>query len=273
MTDKPRYTLSRRTMLGGIGAVGLASAGAGLGTSAYFNDTEAFTGNTIAAGQLDLIVDWHTDIDQGAATPDVHVHEGTMNGNGESYSYEISDVKPGDSGTLVFCPKIVDNPAYLWLGSAGVTDYENGQTEPEAEVDTTGGDPGEGAGELSEAIQVVVSQADSAYVDEETGELVCENAAVLGGLGNLYPASLADLASMLSGGMPVYADYNDTENQVYPASEDATDQQGKCLCIEWEVPTSVGNEIQTDSLEMDFQFIAEQARHNSDGATTNPFAN
>ena len=45
-------------MLAGIGAVGLASAGAGLGTSALFSDTERFTGNSIVAGELDLLVDW-----------------------------------------------------------------------------------------------------------------------------------------------------------------------------------------------------------------------
>jgi predicted ribosomally synthesized peptide with SipW-like signal peptide len=45
-------------MLAGIGAVGLASAGAGLGTSALFRDTESFTDNSIVAGELDLLVDW-----------------------------------------------------------------------------------------------------------------------------------------------------------------------------------------------------------------------
>ncbi|PHQ41930.1 hypothetical protein Z052_12230 [Halorubrum sp. C191] len=50
--------LSRRKILGGLGAVGLASAGAGLGTTAYFNDTESFDNNTLTAGALDLKVDW-----------------------------------------------------------------------------------------------------------------------------------------------------------------------------------------------------------------------
>ena len=49
--------LSRRKILGGLGAVGLASAGAGLGTTAYFNDTESFDNNTLTAGSLDLKVD------------------------------------------------------------------------------------------------------------------------------------------------------------------------------------------------------------------------
>jgi predicted ribosomally synthesized peptide with SipW-like signal peptide len=50
--------LSRRKILAGLGAVGAAGAGAGLGTSALFSDEETFEGNTITAGTLDLKVDW-----------------------------------------------------------------------------------------------------------------------------------------------------------------------------------------------------------------------
>lgn len=50
--------LTRRKILGGLGAVGLASAGAGLGTTAYFNDTESFQNNSLTAGEFDLKVDW-----------------------------------------------------------------------------------------------------------------------------------------------------------------------------------------------------------------------
>lgn len=52
------HTLTRRKMLAGLGAVGLASAGAGLGTSAYFSDREELTNNSLTAGTLDLLVDW-----------------------------------------------------------------------------------------------------------------------------------------------------------------------------------------------------------------------
>jgi predicted ribosomally synthesized peptide with SipW-like signal peptide len=58
MDDDNRFELSRRSALAGIGAIGVASAGAGLGTSAYFSDEESFENNTIAAGELDLKVDW-----------------------------------------------------------------------------------------------------------------------------------------------------------------------------------------------------------------------
>jgi len=60
MTDKANNSigLSRRKMLAGLGAIGVASAGAGLGTTAYFSDQESFEGNTITAGELDLSVTW-----------------------------------------------------------------------------------------------------------------------------------------------------------------------------------------------------------------------
>ena len=59
MTDNnPTIGLSRRKLLGGLGAIGVASAGAGLGTTAYFSDQESFEGNTITAGELDLSVTW-----------------------------------------------------------------------------------------------------------------------------------------------------------------------------------------------------------------------
>jgi predicted ribosomally synthesized peptide with SipW-like signal peptide len=59
--------LTRRQILASTSAIGLAGAGAGLGTSAYFSDTETFEENTLAAGELDLVVDWeeHYSFPQG----------------------------------------------------------------------------------------------------------------------------------------------------------------------------------------------------------------
>ncbi|AZH26412.1 plastocyanin/azurin family copper-binding protein [Haloplanus aerogenes] len=48
------FTLSRRKALAALGTVGAASAGAGLGTSAYFSDQETFENNSLVAGTLDL---------------------------------------------------------------------------------------------------------------------------------------------------------------------------------------------------------------------------
>ena len=56
--DPKLHSLSRRKMLAGLGAVGFASAGAGLGTSAFFSDQENFENNSLMAGELDMLVDW-----------------------------------------------------------------------------------------------------------------------------------------------------------------------------------------------------------------------
>ncbi|PAU85472.1 hypothetical protein CK500_02030 [Halorubrum salipaludis] len=85
MTEKDAIDtigLSRRTLLAGLGAVGVASAGAGLGTTAYFNDTESFEGNTLTAGQLDLLVDWQQTYDFGEGQTFVSAHP-DHDGDGE----------------------------------------------------------------------------------------------------------------------------------------------------------------------------------------------
>ncbi|MFB6069255.1 MAG: SipW-dependent-type signal peptide-containing protein [Halobacterium sp.] len=60
------FELTRRKILGAMGGIGAASVGAGLGTSAYFSDTETFP-NRIAAGQTDLRVDWQQTLEQSPA--------------------------------------------------------------------------------------------------------------------------------------------------------------------------------------------------------------
>lgn len=57
MSDR-KIDITRRKVLGAVGAVGAAGAGAGFGTSALFSDTESFGNNSLTAGELDLKVDW-----------------------------------------------------------------------------------------------------------------------------------------------------------------------------------------------------------------------
>ena len=76
------YDLSRRKMLAGLGAVGIASAGAGFGTTAFFSDEESFTENTLVAGELDLLVDWQQTYDFGEGHTFVSAHP-DHDGDGE----------------------------------------------------------------------------------------------------------------------------------------------------------------------------------------------
>jgi predicted ribosomally synthesized peptide with SipW-like signal peptide len=280
MSDK-HIALTRRKVLAGLGTIGVAGAGAGLGTSALFSDEESFTNNSIQAGELDLIVDYYTSRDQGSFGS--NSQEGQIGGTGiTEYTYDVADVKPGDSGTVAFCPKIVDNPGWLWVGSAGgVTDYENGQTEPEGQIDGTvggtldnGTNDGPIAGDLSEEIEVTVSYAESVSYDAAADEITCTNTRELQ---NPEGYTLAELAKELESGLQLDGNEpndGDGSTDAYPGSADADDQQGPCLCIEWEVPADVGNEIQSDALELDFQFVTFQERNNTDPSDpSNPFAN
>jgi len=53
-----RIDLTRRKVLAGLSGVGVATVGAGLGSTAYFSDRETYPDNRLVAGELDLQVDW-----------------------------------------------------------------------------------------------------------------------------------------------------------------------------------------------------------------------
>ncbi|PAU85473.1 hypothetical protein CK500_02035 [Halorubrum salipaludis] len=258
--------LSRRKMLVGLGAVGVASAGAGLGTTAYFNDTETFEDNALTAGELDLFVHVDYSEDQGSygswsTDPGTYVDGNVVGGeeDGEPLSIEVSDLKPGDSGEGEFCFSIVDNPAYMWMCGEVTANDENGQTEPETDADATGGDPGEGAGELADAMEVTVSYCTDGEVGDE-----------------IISGSLAEVMAALDNGVPLAGDGDAdaplVDREPFEGVESAFDDEDnpvtaeQCVCFEWVVPTDVGNEIQTDSVAFDFEFYAVQSRHNDGSA-------
>ena len=119
-------------MIGGLGAIGVASAGAGLGTTAFFSDSESFEENTLTAGELDLFVHVDYEEDQGSfaqysTPPGTFINGGVVGESvsddgtgisieqGDPLSIQVEDLKPGDSGEGKFCFSIVFNPAYMWM--------------------------------------------------------------------------------------------------------------------------------------------------------------
>ena len=64
------FNISRRKTLAALGTIGAASAGAGLGTSAYFSDQETFQNNSLTAGTLDMKVDWEEHYSDWSADED-----------------------------------------------------------------------------------------------------------------------------------------------------------------------------------------------------------
>lgn len=96
MDDDTTLDITRRRALAALGSVGIASAGAGLGTSAYFGDQETFANNRFAAGTLDMTVGWaetYSDwsADEGAGVS-VRMYDGP-DGTGDA-----TDLRAGKTG-------------------------------------------------------------------------------------------------------------------------------------------------------------------------------
>ncbi|MFC7165999.1 SipW-dependent-type signal peptide-containing protein [Halospeciosus flavus] len=300
-----RYPLSRRKLLGGLGAVGLASAGAGLGTSAYFNDTESFDNNSIQAGELDLRLDWrgqYNDRDILGLDPDDIVsdgvglyqrHEGVADGTA-SIIMALDDLAPGDKALVEIGFVLDNNPSRLWMRSVLRDDLENGYTEPEEQIDTSPGpatdanftgrgldgdflDEGlpDGRGELGSELEVHISHSDGAYsatYDLNSGpapDIDVSGVGFLGSRGDVAFGSAAKALGIdLAGGVPLFRDPN-TFDDVFEAAPTTPGPNNARLAFEFELPTSIENNVQTDSLVFEIDFAAGQSRH--DEVNANPF--
>lgn len=269
--------LSRRKLLAGVGTAGVAAAGAGLGTTAYLNDTESLEDNVMEAGTLDLQLDYagqynesgvvttdgstDTDADQ---TGTFQVTTGQIQGNAGGV-VTLTDVKPGDCGFLALCPQLVDNPGHLWVRAAGTGDAENGYAEPEPEP----GDDAEG-GELDDELLTTLSYLPSGLPEVPVGEDVCAfgdgTPVVAGG----DDSSASDVLETLSDGIRLDGDPSDDEEDADPWPGSGADEDGPCLLFTFHVPETVGNVIQGDSFGFEVEFYAEQARHNE--SPENPWA-
>ena len=126
MTDDTHdFRLSRRNVLAGIGGIGIASAGAGLGTSAFFSDAENFENNTITAGTLDLKVDWQ----EHYSYPQRYGFDDPADG------VDVTRTEPSDTTGYVGLPD-PENPV-VWVAQGDLDAYMN-RTSIEAYPDVDG---------------------------------------------------------------------------------------------------------------------------------------
>jgi predicted ribosomally synthesized peptide with SipW-like signal peptide len=117
------FDISRRKALAALGTIGAASAGAGLGTSAYFSDRETFENNRLVAGTLDVGVsysahysDWSSDEAEGV--PNVRMWNGEAGTTGDA-----DDLGPDEVG-------LPSNAAWL----VAVSDDDDGDS-PNPDLD------------------------------------------------------------------------------------------------------------------------------------------
>lgn len=219
-------------ILGSVLAMGVAVMMMGAGALAVFSDTERSDGNTFTAGALDLKIDLVSST-ASYTEGDYSFEEKDLEPGDLFFNWD--DVKPGDSGEATISVHVEDNPAWLWIGVDNLVDYEMGQTEPEAEVDET---VGEMEGELSDYIMVTIWR-------DMGGEVPGNNVLDEDESPCVEDVSLSELQSCFNIG----------------EIENCTTYY---FGIQWEVPFEVGNEVQTDKVEFDVVFYAEQTRNNSE---------
>lgn len=293
--------LSRRKILGAASTIGAAGAFGGVGTMAFFSDEEQFANNQLTAGELDMKVGWeehysdwsedeaeHAHMENGDLVIDDHegfmdatfqerfpdketkklLDEGTADpcdvladvpDDLEKPVIDLSDVKPGDFGWVFFDFVLCDNPGWMWMTGDLIENAENGLIEPEQEspdeVDTD-------IGNLLDLVQVELwYDTDCNSILESGNPPHLES----GGDVPFFQGSLFWALRVLSSraGWPLDGDLtNQTGNTLdYTKTNAFTENSRHCLGIRWEVPRTVGNEIQTDRLQFDLGFYTEQRRH------------
>lgn len=265
-----------------IGAV-VASA-----TGAFFSDTETSTGNTFAAGAIDLTVDsqahyaglecvggvWVDDPDVVAETtrPDLlgDPCEGTWTATDLGASntfFDLGDLKPGDEGENTISLHVANNDAYVCAIIDNLVDNDNTQTEPEAAVDTNGLT----TGELSSEINFFAWEDNGGVAgtsSPQAGNNIWDNGEL-----PLFANPYFGPASDVLGGQ-VYSLFTPTSGGgVGPLMGGATTYVGLSWCYgdmtvdtDNEVLTCNGGPVtnisQTDSMTADITFYVEQARNN-----------
>jgi predicted ribosomally synthesized peptide with SipW-like signal peptide len=296
--DNNIYNLSRRKALMGLGTIGVAGAAAGMGTSALFSDEESFTNNSITAGTLNMVVDaeivatvdndyWDTLSLEGTSQ--------TADGSAVDMAIDIDDAKPGD--WLIICFEITneENPGYVQISTSNLVDDENTVTEPEADSDEENNSetdtPIDGEGELAEAMLATTwNEFDDTTTGDDRSDLSglqyptnqdgddkpshswdsgrAEDGNV-SGESNIDYTNLRQAHDNFSSGVVV----RDSSSNNQPVGTNATDVDGPAADYDpavfyllLEIPKSVGNEIQSDSVGLDLTFESEQVRNNN-----NPF--
>ncbi|MFA6254645.1 MAG: TasA family protein [Patescibacteria group bacterium] len=234
-----------------VSAIAIVAAIAIGATVAYFSDTETSAGNTFTAGAIDLTVDSTQHYNGNVCAlndQEVYVWQGTdiypvpgtlCDGTwtatdlGVQKFFNFSDLKPGDSGENTISLHVNNNDAWLRLVIDDVTDNDNTLTEPEASVDTDGLT----SGELRENLIFTV------FAD--------------GNCDNILNESDVELIS---------AGTIDANGETWTLPTPVLGDQTVCFGITWNLPTTVGNEVQNDSMSATMEFQVEQYRNNP-----NPF--
>ncbi|POG54349.1 TasA family protein [Haloferax marisrubri] len=209
----PTLTLTRRRFLGGLFTISAGSAAAGVGTYSAFSDIERADAS-FGVGTLDLTVD----------------------GDDERLTFlEESGLAPGDSGTAsVTLRNRGSLTGYLDIDVLGVTDDENGQSEPPSQ-----NDPRVGDGELAQVLEV------RAWLEAPDGS-------------KTFLCGSSDYATL---------DSIFVADETFDLDYELASGESVEFYIAWRLPSSAGNEVASDIAGVDLRFALDQRADNDGDAT------
>ncbi|MBI2020617.1 hypothetical protein HYS94_04320 [Candidatus Daviesbacteria bacterium] len=281
-----------------IAVVGAVAFGA---TTAFFSDTEISTGNTLAAGEIDLQVDNTCYYNGDACTNGFWGGEANIGVGGsitntcdcnwelsdldpEHLFFDLVDIKPGDWEEDTISLHVKNNDSWLCANVTLTSDDDNSCTEPEEEAEGVGicQDPGLGLGDLADEIVFLWWADDGDNVLETDEETLPSGAIGNLGVGQSARVALADSLNDI---------WNPATPSAFPGGETRYIGKGWCFGEITEAPIAqdgvgatdpvtngpntrgagfecdgapVGNASQTDSLTMDIGFEAVQSRNNEE---------
>ncbi len=253
-----------------LGTIVFIGASVVSATGAFFNDTETSTGNTFAAGDIDLRID-----NESYATNNAGVLVASPNNSWalsdltSQLFFSFDDLKPGDIGEDTISVHAGSNDAWACMAADITATPDNGINEPEADAgDVTDGAQG---GELQNYLNFVFWRDDGDNVFENDEAQITQWVGQAGTLFNGAWAPIADAqnGAVISGGTTRYVGKAWCFGTLAAAAV-AQDGQGKTgnngplargtgfTC------SGVGNQnnAQTDGVLVDVSFYATQARNN-----------
>ena len=262
--------------------IGIVVAGA---TGAFFSDTETSTGNTFTAGAIDLKVDseqhyngnvcvaddgdgfiWEGDADYPVAGTEC---DGTWEGTdlGAQTFFNLTDVKPGDSGENTISLHVLNNDAWACVDVNLTKNNDNSSTEPELES----GDVAENLsddmdGELAQNVYFTAWGDDGDNIWEVNEPPLFSNISgpasdVLGGETYALADSVTNNGAVMTGDSTRYI------GLAWCMGTQTVNQSGNTITCDG---ASMGNGTQTDSMEASIAFRVEQARNNDQFVCSRP---
>src|SRR3989338_2904069 len=263
------------TSLSVIVAVSAIAIGA---TNAFLSDTETSSGNTFAAGAIDLKID-NESYYNGAVSALTSWVASDL-GNGLLF-FNFTDLKPDDEGEDTISLHVNDNDAYLCMDMTLTSNDDKSSNEPELEA---GDDPEDTNltwdGELADALQMFWWADDGDNVYEEGENQITQGVQTITnmfGPDHSFSVPLADSENNIW-----------TPNNLGPVPGDTTVYIAKAWCfgtlglaalgqdgVGTDGPllpnrvgtgvtcdgTGLGNITQTDGVTLDLAFRAVQSRH------------